>query len=199
MTGKLRALRWLFGAAVLAAAEIACVAAIQVAISVPAEAQRVRGRGGGFFDQLFGPFNQRSYQPEPQQQYQQAPADYSRAPGPRKSDSKAEPVTPTTSIMVMGDGMADWLAYGLEDAFADTPEVAIVRKSKDRSGLVHYDSKGDLDWWHVARDILSKEKANYVVMMLGVADRQNIRERDLAEEGSEGRVERRVHRRPEQA
>ena len=77
--------------------------------------------------------------------------------------------------------MADWLAYGLEDAFADQPEVAVDRQNKYNSGLLRYDPKGDLDWWHVARDILTKEKANYVVMMLGVSDRENIREKDLGE------------------
>jgi hypothetical protein len=78
--------------------------------------------------------------------------------------------------------MADWLAYGLEDAFSDSPEIAIIRKNKVHSGLVRYDQKGDLDWWHVARDSISQEKANFVVMMLGVSDRQNIRERDLAKD-----------------
>ena len=82
----------------------------------------------------------------------------------------------------MGDGMADWLAYGLEDAFSDSPEIGIVRKNKIYSGLLRYEAKGDLDWWHVARDILAQEKPNYVIMMLGVSDRQNIRERDLAKE-----------------
>jgi hypothetical protein len=82
----------------------------------------------------------------------------------------------------MGDGMADWLGYGLEDAFSDSPEVAIVRKNHQRSGLLRYDAKGDLDWWHVARDELGQEKADYVVMMLGVGDRQNIREKDIAKE-----------------
>ncbi len=82
----------------------------------------------------------------------------------------------------MGDGMADWLAYGLEDAFSDSPEIGVVRKNKINSGLLRYEAKGDLDWWHVARDLLAPEKPNYVVMMLGVSDRQNIRERDLAKE-----------------
>jgi hypothetical protein len=82
----------------------------------------------------------------------------------------------------MGDGMADWLAYGLEDAFSDSPEIGIVRKNKIHSGLLRYEAKSDLDWWHVARDILTQEKPNYVIMMLGVSDRQNIRERDLAKE-----------------
>jgi hypothetical protein len=82
----------------------------------------------------------------------------------------------------MGDGMADWLAYGLEDAFGDAPEIGVIRKNKQRSGLLRYDPKGDLDWWHVARDILTPEKPNYVVMMLGVSDRDSIRERDVAKE-----------------
>ena len=82
----------------------------------------------------------------------------------------------------MGDDMADWLGYGLEDVFADTPEIRVVRKNKLNSGLLHYDAKGDLDWWHVARDTLAQEKADYVVMMLGLGDRQEIREKDLAKE-----------------
>ncbi|MBI3703994.1 MAG: DUF459 domain-containing protein [Rhizobiales bacterium] len=106
--------------------------------------------GGGFFDDLFGPSNRRNFESDT------SPAvDNSRAPSPRKPDPKAEPVTPTTSIVVMGDGMADWLAYGLEDAFADAPEVAILRKNKLHSGLLRYEAKGDLDWWHVARDLLT--------------------------------------------
>jgi hypothetical protein len=27
----------------------------------------------------------------------------------------------------VGDGMADWLAFGLEDVFAENPEFAILR------------------------------------------------------------------------
>ena len=96
-----------------------------------------------------------------------------------KQNSKA---APTTSIVVMGDDMADWLAYGLEDIFADSPEIGIVRKNKLNSGLLRYDGKGDLDWWHVARDTLAQEKADYVIMMLGVGDRQDIGEKDLAKE-----------------
>jgi hypothetical protein len=82
----------------------------------------------------------------------------------------------------MGDDMADWLGYGLEDVISDTPEIRVVRKNKLNSGLLHYDAKGDLGWWHVARDTLAQEKVDYVVMMLGVGDRQAIREKDLAKE-----------------
>jgi hypothetical protein len=178
MDRKTRFSRWLFGMAVLAVAECACVAAVQTAFVDAAQAQS-RRRGGGFFEQLFGIQPQLRFN---ERERESAPTDNARAPSPRKPDPKAEPVEPTTSIAVLGDGMADWLAYGLEDAFSDAPEIAIVRNSKAHSGLMRYDSKNDLDWWDAARDILAKEKADYVVMMLGVSDRQNIREKDIAPE-----------------
>jgi hypothetical protein len=191
MFGKIRLSAWLVGAAVLAAAECASVIAVEVAITSPAQAQFFRDdrnparqrtqRSGGFFSDLFGSPNRPVYQEEPTIQ-REAPSDNSRAPSPRKPEAKADQPAPTTSIVVMGDGMADWLAYGLEDAFSDTPEIGIIRKNKARSGLLRYEAKGDLDWWHVARDLLATEKPNYVVMMLGVSDRQSISEKDLAKE-----------------
>jgi len=195
MFGKIRVTRWLVGALLMALLEAAGLFAVEVAITTPAQAQfwndwtssrrPSRPRSGGFFQNLFGPDNAPYQSDEPRHQQ----TDSAKAPAPRKPDPKAEPVTPTTSIVVMGDAMADWLAYGLEDAFADAPEVAILRKNKLHSGLLRYDPKDDLDWWHVARDILTQEKANYVVMMLGVSDRQNIRERDLAKEAEKNAKE----------
>jgi hypothetical protein len=190
MFEKNRLSRWLVGAVILAAVECASVIAVQFAVIAPAQAQlrddrfpflsRQRPqRSGGFFDNLFGPSNRQIFESEPTQ----APVDNSRAPSPRKPDANAAP--PTTSIIVMGDSMADWLAYGLEDAFADAPEIAIVRKNKIHSGLLRYEAKSELDWWHAARDILAQEKPNYVIMMLGVSDRQNIREKDLAKEADQ--------------
>src|SRR3954462_10653505 len=64
--------------------------------------------------QEFNPFggwfgNQRGDRPRREQRERDAPPDYSRAPNTaRKADT-----APTTPIVVMGDGMADWLAYGL--------------------------------------------------------------------------------------
>ena len=194
MFGKIRLSHWLIGAVILAAAECASVAAIEIALTLPAQAQRADDRypflsrqrqQGGFFGGFFGGgggFNSRSNPGEnpPQQPQIQYQSESSHAPSPHKPDANAP--APTASIVVMGDGMADWLAYGLEDAFSDSPEIGIVRKNKIHSGLLRYEAKGDLDWWHVARDILTKEKPNYVIMMLGVSDRQNIRERDLVKE-----------------
>ncbi|MEI9804111.1 MAG: DUF459 domain-containing protein [Pseudolabrys sp.] len=172
--------------------------AIEFAFTASAQAQFFDSRGpfrqrpqrsGGFFDGFFGPSNRPAYEGGDSEREPQlsAPVDSSRAPSPRKPDKDQAP--PTTSIVVLGDGMADWLAYGLEDAFGDAPEIGIIRKNKQRSGLLHYDTKGDLDWWHVARDLLAPEKPSYVVMMLGVSDRQNITSRDLAKEADKKEAE----------
>jgi hypothetical protein len=200
MTGKNRFSRWLVGAALLAAVDVAGLATLELAISSPAQAQLFgddrfpflsrqrpqRPSGGGFFGGGFFGGGQRQFDNPSEQQ---APVDNSRAPPPKKAEAKPDAVAPTTSIVVMGDAMADWLAYGMEDAFADSPEIAVVRKNKVHSGLLRYEAKGDLDWWHVARDILAQEKANFVVMMLGVSDRQNIRVSDLAKEADKKKKE----------
>src|SRR5262245_36201036 len=170
--------RWLVVAAVLALAQ---------SISVAAQARGLFDWfGGGLFSSR--PREDDSYRPprprqqQPNQHTQQEPSENSRAPPPKKTEAKDEQIGPTTSIVVMGDDMADWLGYGLEDVFSDTLEIRVVRKNKLNSGLLHYDAKGDLDWSHVARDALAQEKADYVVMMLGIGDRQAIRVKDLAKE-----------------
>ncbi len=195
MIGKVRLSRLMIGAVILAAVECAGLVAVELAVTGQAQAQsrddrypflrRQRQQGGGFFQDLFGSPNSRRNDRGYEQPYEGGQRT-DRAPSPHKPDKS---ITPTTSIVVIGDGMADWLAYGLEDAFSDEPEVAVDRQNKYHSGLLRYDIKGDLDWWHVARDILTKEKANYVVMMLGVGDRENIREKDLAKEAEKQKAE----------
>ena len=76
--------------------------------------------------------------------------------------------------------MADWLAHGLEQAFADTPEVAVLRKHRTHSGLIR-ETRGDPpDWPVLAREILAAEKPAFVVMMIGHNDLKSIRERAAA-------------------
>jgi hypothetical protein len=158
-------------ALLIGAVELSGALVVTVGLTDTAAAQ-FRGRGGGgFFDSLFGP---RRYGPIERDVPMEAPVESSRAPAPKKADANAP--MPTLSVMVMGDSMADWLGYGLEEAFADSPEIGVVRKSKAHSGLIRYEARSDLDWWHVARDLLGKEKVDYVVMMLGVDDRTSIRE-----------------------
>src|SRR5262245_1529266 len=125
--------------------------------------------GGGWNDRRY---EERRYYDGYQRQEREAPVDYSRAPPPSQKKPEA-----TTPIVVMGDANADWLAYGLEDAFSEKPEVAIVRKHRTDSGLIRYDQRRDLEWPQVAREIIAAEKPKFIVMMIGNNDRQTIREK----------------------
>src|SRR4029453_5817263 len=126
------------------------------------------GGGGGWNDRRYD--DRRYY--DPYRQEREAPVDYSRAPAPSQKKPEA-----TTPIVVMGDANADWLAYGLEEAFSENPEVGIVRKHRTDSGLIRYDQRRDLEWPQVAREIIAAEKPKFIVMMIGNNDRQTIREK----------------------
>jgi uncharacterized protein len=78
---------------------------------------------------------------------------------------------------VLGDAMADWLAYGLEDAYAEQPDMGVIRKHKTVSGLIRYQPKGEpADWAAAAKGILATEKPDAIVVMLGLDDRTSMRE-----------------------
>src|SRR5665647_1196041 len=130
----------------------------------PQPQQQPRPPGGWFGGDLFAPFQQ-----------QQAPKrveNYSKAPPPEKRDT-----VPERNVLVLGDAMADWLAYGLEDAYADQPDMGVIRKHKTVSGLIKYQPKGEpADWAAAAKGILATEKPDAIVVMLGLDDRQAIRE-----------------------
>lgn len=157
--------------------------AILVSVAAPASAQffnfpgfggppqraappppRGGGGGGWFGGDFFAPF---------QQQQPQAPRqDFSRAPAPAKRDT-----IPDKNVLVIGDAMADWLAYGLEDAYAEQPDMGVIRKHKTTSGLIKYQPKGEpADWAAAAKGILETEKPEIIVVMLGLNDRIAIRE-----------------------
>ena len=182
MTPKTKMLRAVAVALLFGLIELSGAISITVGLTEPAAAQFQR-RGGGFFDSLFGPRRYGPIERDIPDQSQQS-TDSSRAPAPKKSDT-----TPTLSVMVLGDSMADWLGYGLEEAFADAPDIGVVRKPKARSGLIRYEARSDLDWWHVARDLLGKEKVDYVVMMMGVEDRTSIRESQVEKKKAEAAKE----------
>ena len=53
----------------------------------------------------------------------------------------------------------------------------MIRKHKTNSGLIKYQPKGDpADWTAAAKGILATEKPDAIVVMLGLDDRQPIRE-----------------------
>jgi hypothetical protein len=154
--------------ALLFVAEIAAVAVVLAVAPAPASAQRFED-----FFPFFGrnPYNRRQYEPSDRES-----VDYSKAPAAKKTDT-----VPQTPIMVLGDSMADWLAYGLEQAFVDTPEIGILRRHRSASGLirteVRNDPRGDYpDWPAAAKEMIASQKPKFVVMMIGLNDRKQIRE-----------------------
>lgn len=101
------------------------------------------------------------------------PADYSHAPPSERQDA-----SPNQRILVLGDAMADWLGYGLEQLLSDQSELGVVRKINTESGLLKYvPGKGDpANWIAAARQIAATEKPDAIVIMLGLNDRIAIRE-----------------------
>src|SRR6202042_392844 len=124
------------------------------------------GGGGGWFGgDLFAPFQQQA----PKRVVRQ---DFSKAPPPEKRDT-----VPERNVLVLGDAMADWLAYGLEDAYTEQPDMGVIRRHKTVSGLIRYQPKGDpADWTAAAKTILPLEKPDVIVVMLGLNDRISLRE-----------------------
>jgi hypothetical protein len=169
-------LRVLIAAAVLAG-EAALAMAMVVSMPATLDAQFFSDQG-----RRRSPFDWFEQQ-QPQQQYErreQAPADYSHAPAPKKADPKAESAV-MTPVLVLGDSMADWLGYGLELAYADAPEIGILRRHKTNSGLIRSETKSDPrgeypDWAQAAREQIASQKPKFVLMMLGINDRRQLRE-----------------------
>jgi hypothetical protein len=129
-------------------------------------------RGGGWFsNDVYAPYQEHAPQPR-----RQAPPvvreDFSKAPPPERRNT-----VPERRILVLGDSMADWLGYGLEGVYADQPDIGVIRKHRTVSGLIKYQPKGDpADWAAAAKGILAVEKADAIVVMLGLDDRVAIRE-----------------------
>lgn len=81
-------------------------------------------------------------------------------------------VAPSFFVAVLGDSLAQLLAQGLSEAFENRPDVAILRKAKQDSGLVRDDF---FDWVKATQDLLaSGEKIDFAVMMIGSNDRQTL-------------------------
>jgi lytic murein transglycosylase len=166
----------------LVLAELACAFTL-VAPPSPASAQ--------FFDNFFGaprgrrpaysiPFfdQPRARQRSQPRAAQPSQGDFAHAPPPAAKTDR-EPAPDIKTIVVMGDSMADWLASGLDQTYTDTPDMAIARKNRTYSGLIYnagrHDPRNSVDWPVAAREMLANEPAKFIVMMIGLSDRDPIR------------------------
>jgi uncharacterized protein len=130
----------------------------------------------GWLEQLFQPppgrvakpkYEMHRMGPEPRQARSRPSRNVTTAKAPPK-------VAPTYFVAVLGDSLAQMLAQGLTEALENRPEVAILRKAKENSGLVRDDF---YDWTKAAGDLLaSGEKVDFAVMLIGSNDRQVLRD-----------------------
>lgn len=140
-------------------------------------------------------------QPQPQQRslfqmFWQIPAQPRTAPQPRQRVApvarrrdapvvvRDDPVIPkvdvSTHIVVMGDSLANLLANGLDDALNNRPDVEVIHRAKPDSGLVRSDF---YDWPKVVSELLaSDQKISIGVVLLGLNDRQPLREGETVHE-----------------
>jgi hypothetical protein len=85
-----------------------------------------------------------------------------------------KPSEPSFTMAVIGDSLGQMLGQGLTEAYADQPEISVLRRARENTGLVRDDY---FDWPKAARDLLAgKDKLDAVVMMIGSNDRQQLRD-----------------------
>jgi hypothetical protein len=174
---------------------LALAVALPVSVTVPIRAE------AGFLDRLFGPppgpppsshkkqrrprnngglfgnpflFGDDSYPDQPPPTYQRKK--------PKKRAAPSEPALVTVEvqakdpkarrILVIGDFVAGGLAWGLDQQLANEPKLAVIDKSNDPSGLARTDT---FDWNKSLPEILNSEKPDFIVVALGVNDRQQMR------------------------
>ncbi len=87
-------------------------------------------------------------------------------PSPHKPD-----VAPAKTGIVIGDSMAEWLAYGLEQAYAESADIGAVRKVRQSTGLIDQ-CKGEVRKW--VEQSLANEKPVFIAIMIGINDRHSM-------------------------
>jgi hypothetical protein len=116
------------------------------------------------------PQRQRSAAPRQQRRTRQAPARRA-APEPAPEVVEVEKADDARRILVVGDFMAGALAEGLEEAFADNPDIVVVDASNGSSGLVRADF---YDWPAELPAIVAEQRPAAILAMIGGNDRQAI-------------------------
>jgi uncharacterized protein len=98
------------------------------------------------------------------------PSEATRAPGA----GGGTPIDPTFFVNVIGDSLAVYAADGLSQAFADKPEISVVNRAHESSGLVRDDF---YDWSKIAHDLAAaKDKLDFVVILVGINDLQSLKD-----------------------
>lgn len=92
-------------------------------------------------------------------------------PAPVTTEAPVEKRANASTILVVGDFLANGLGDGLTDAFASAPGVVIATRQNGSSGLVREDF---YDWRQKLPAMLDQVKPAAVIVLLGANDRQQI-------------------------
>ena len=172
------------GSSVAPMLRIAAAALCCWILAAPASQAQNSGGFPGFLQNLFGfspkpqpvapsnaPLRIRAHKPQPRKKEQDfVSTTATRAPG----SLGGAPVTASFFVSVLGDTLGILAAQGLVDAFVDKPEISIVSRARDLSGLVRDDY---YDWPKAARDMIAaKTRIDIAVIMIGINDLQPLRD-----------------------
>ena len=151
-------------------ASLLLIGLIYLPAATPAAAQSMDPFG--WFGNMFQPQQPRSYEPS----YRPPPRRHHVAkPKPDHPVAEQRPtVPPSFFVAVLGDLLGQLLAQGLTEAMADRPEVAILHKAHESSGLVRDDF---YDWPKAVQELLaSGQKIDVAVVLIGSNDHQTLHE-----------------------
>jgi hypothetical protein len=154
-------------------AKLAAAALLLFLTGGPAVIANPDSRGGA---PVFSP-EPEAQAPAPQHQAQprtQLTRPRPRRTAPAAAAAAAPAVQPTFFVAILGDNLAPWLAQGLQDALSDKPEIGLLRRFKESSGLVRDDY---YDWSKATSDLLGgKDKIDMAIMFVGSNDGQAIKD-----------------------
>ena len=166
-----------------------CLALAALLLASPAAAEDAGL--GGFFSHLFGappsPTPQPTQASPSPRASETAPRRRPKKPTPQTTrDAAAPPLAPSTPppaasqfVYVLGDSLAISAADGMAQDLAARPEIGVIDRARDASGLVRDDY---FDWPKAARDLVAPGKdgkparIDFVFVMLGINDLQPLKD-----------------------
>jgi uncharacterized protein len=126
--------------------------------------------GGGLRRQIF---NNRRRQPEPTNTRRVIVSEPNRVREPKTPPKPVvEKAENAAKILIVGDFLANGMAWGLEQAYAENPNVVFIDKSSGLSGLVRDDV---VDWPGVIGPYIDETNPIAVIVLVGMNDRQQMR------------------------
>jgi hypothetical protein len=172
------------------------LSALAVAASLGlASANAEEGGIGGFFQHLFGGPPQPAPAPKPEAAPSPRPtvAHKRKKKPPSEASAPSAPSTPPPTaskfVYVLGDSLAISAADGMVEELQAKPDIGVIDRARDASGLVRDDY---FDWPKAAHDLVAvrepakdakpgaspaaKEKVDVVVVMLGINDMQAMKD-----------------------